>query len=188
MLGLIPHVLLDLVEARGGAHQVTAVKERAGIPEGRKYRLGDAYPDEECLALLEATCAELGMSQSAAEAAFSEHFIKDAVTRWPTWFEMAEGAYAFLTQVPIFHNALSSGIEDASQRAAIEDKFSISALPGELILTYRSANALCGLCRELAQGILEHYGEEAEVQEIACSQQGADECQYRILWPQESGK
>jgi len=183
MIGLIPKLLLDLVEAEAGEEAAQEVRRSAGTPLDRQFRLGDPYPDTECLQLLEATCAVLSFSQEATEQAYAKFFIADALERWPAWFEMAPDAEAFLSMVPTIHNSLASGIVDPLARSAINDKFDIVRYPNKLVVTYRSGNHLCGLYRHLAQAVLDHYDEQATIEELSCTKHGAQECCFHITWP-----
>ena len=50
----------------------------------------------------------------------------------------------------------------------------------ELVFYYNSPNELCVLLQALAQEILSHYGESAEIVETQCKKQGAEFCRIQI--------
>src|SRR5262249_7520004 len=128
MVGIIPKILLDLVEQAGGAEAVRDTLALAGIPDGRVFRLSEIYPDTEWNKLLEAACIILRVSESDALLAYAEAFGKDALERWPKWFEMSQNSLEFLLRQPRLHNYFASGVLDPTARKAILDKFSIEKI------------------------------------------------------------
>ncbi len=47
---------------------------------------------------------------------------------------------------------------------------------------YRSPNQLCGLYTATARWIINHYGDDASIEETKCLKQGDSECEIRIRW------
>ena len=50
------------------------------------------------------------------------------------------------------------------------------------ITLWRAANQLCGLYTALARLIINHYGDDASIEEAKCLKQGDSECEIRIRW------
>jgi|GEM_PF-482601 len=165
MLGLIQKVLLDLVREEGGPVAVAAVREAAGVPAERDFRIGVNYDDDECRRLVTAAQAHFGLSEAALWDRYADTFFADALSRWPAWFEMSESARALLERQPVIHNCFASGLRDSDARRAVVDKFRVAeGAPDELVVTYRSPNPFSGLYVALARWVLRHFGEEAEIE------------------------
>ncbi|MEE8156425.1 MAG: heme NO-binding domain-containing protein [Phycisphaerales bacterium] len=71
MVGLIHKILVDLMEDMAGQEKVLEVKRRAGIDDGKVFRMNEAY-DDEWQRLFSATCAVLRVTQDQAEEAFAD--------------------------------------------------------------------------------------------------------------------
>jgi len=182
MVGLIQKVLFDLLAEVGGPQVVAQVRLRAGIPEDRRFRLDTVYPDDEWQRLLAATGEVLGKSQDELERAYADYFGRDALRRWPAWFEMSANARQFLERQQTIHNTFATGVRDAGARAGITDKFRLEKREHELVTHYRSPNQLCGLYKALAQWVLDHYREQAQIEETSCTKHGDAECEIHIRW------
>lgn len=184
MVGLIQKLLFDLVEQVGGPGAVAEVRLRAGLPEDRRYRLDTVYPDDEWQRLLAAAGAVLGKSQDELERAYADFFGRDALRRWPVWFEMSANARQFLERQQTIHNTFATGVRDAGARSGIRDKFRLELLEREIVAHYRSPNQLCGLYKALARWVLAHYREHATIEETMCTRHGDAECEIHIRWPE----
>ncbi|NOT00486.1 MAG: hypothetical protein HOP29_07645 [Phycisphaerales bacterium] len=182
MIGLIHVLLFDLIEAKAGPDGVREVKRRAEVPADRQFRIDQPYDDEEWRRLFTATGTVLGVTPEQAEVAFAGHFYRDSQKRWPMWFAMSANARSFLERQPRIHNGFATGVLDAAEQRAINEKFELERRPEELVMHYRSPNRLCGLYKELARCILRHYGEEADIQEPRCLKSGDAECEVRVRW------
>lgn len=182
MVGLIQKMLLDLVEAAAGPQAVKDVKRAADVDESRVFRLDEVYEDAEWRRLLAATHQVLKLSPEEAEAAFADHFFKDALNRWPMWFKMAKTGREFLERQPEIHNNFARSMELPEHRENIGSKFRVDKQDAELVTHYRSPNQLCGLYKALAERILDHYGDVATIEETCCIKNGDEECEIHIRW------
>lgn len=182
MVGLICKVLIDLVRVTAGDDAVNKVKLRARVPPEKEYKLNAVYDDDEWRRLVGATCEVLGITPEQAEAAYADFFFKDSLNRWPMWFKMSRNSREFLLRQPAIHNSLAAGVSEEAQRAAIADKFRIETTDDGLVTHYRSANGHCGLYKKLARCIINHYGDEATVEEPRCARRGDDECEIHVRW------
>ncbi len=185
MVGLIHHVLFDLILSAAGPQVLAKVKEHAGVSPEQQFRIDEAYDDLEWRRLLASTCELLGIEPSKAEELYADHFCKDAQERWPRWFQISRTGREFLERQPAIHNGFASGVRDAEQRQKIRDKFVLEKSDDELIVHYRSPNQLCGLYKALARAIFRHYGEEAEISEVLCVKRGDPECEIHVWCPVE---
>jgi hypothetical protein len=182
VIGLIHKILFDLVEQRCGPEAVTRVKERAGVPPDRVFRLGEPYPDDEWQRLLVAACEVLGLDEEQALEAYADVFGRDALVRFAKWFEMSKSSRDFLERQITIHNVFASGVRDPEARRAVVDKFHIERREDEIVTHYRSPNKLCTLYRSLARWMIRHYGDEASIEETRCMRRGDEECEIHVRW------
>jgi hypothetical protein len=182
VVGLIQKILFDLIAASAGSAAVAEVRRRAQVPEDRRYRLDTVYPDDEWQRVLRATCEVLGKSQDEVEVIYADFFGRDALRRWPIWFETSANARQMLERQQTIHNTFATGVSDPAARRGIQDKFRLEKLDRELIAHYRSPNELCGLYKALARWVLDHYREEAQLEETRCTKRGDPECEIHIRW------
>ncbi|MFQ5426307.1 MAG: heme NO-binding domain-containing protein [Gaiellales bacterium] len=182
MVGLAHRILFDLIQTSAGADAVAEVKRRAGVPEDRYYRLDQAYDDAEWRRLFAATCEVLGTTPEQAEETYADFLCRDALRRWPMWFQMSGDAREFLERQPAIHNSFATGVQSPAERDRVNDKFSLEKLDDGFVMHYRSPNQLCGLYRATARWILRHYEDEAEIDETACQKHGDPECEIRVRW------
>ena len=184
MVGLIQKILLDLVEEKAGLEGVAEVKRRAGVPPARVFRIAEVYSDEEWQRLLGAACAVLHMSEAELLDAYAEVFGRDALLRFPIWFQISANSREFLERQVTIHNVFASGVRDPEARRAVVDKFRIEKRANEIVTHYRSPNQLCGLYKALARWMIRHYGDEAVIDEHKCMLRGDDECEVHVRWRQ----
>jgi hypothetical protein len=184
MIGLIQKLLLDLVEEKRGPEAVATVRERAGVPPDRVFRISEPYPDDEWQRLLGAAAEALGLDQEQTLEAYADVFARDALTRFAGWFETSRGAREMLERQVIIHNVFASGLRDPEARRAVADKFRIERQADRIVTHYRSANKLCAMYRALARWMLRHYGEEAVIEERRCMLRGDEECEIHVIWPE----
>jgi hypothetical protein len=183
MIGLIQKVLLDLVEAKGGAPAVEQVRERAGVPQEKTFRIGEVYEDAEFQRLVQASCEVLGFDEETFLKAYADRFGADIQVRFSKWLSMAQTSRQFLEFQSTIHNAFANSVEDKSVRQAIKDKFEIDALDSRNIVThYRSPNKLCKLYRALGRWMADYYGDEIEFDEPKCLHRGDEECEIHVRW------
>jgi hypothetical protein len=187
MVGVIQKILLDLVEGEAGPEAVLEVRQRAGVPAERTFRIDTAYADDEWNRLLQAACEVLNVSREQALDLYAEYFCQDALRRWPTWFRMSETSRQFLERQPTIHNCFATGVRDPEARRAVEDKFRIERRHDEIITHYRSPNDLCDLYEALARWIIRHYGEKATIWQTRCTRRGDSECEIHVRWEGTDG-
>lgn len=182
MVGLIQKVLFDLIDTVAGPEAIAEVRRRAQLPDDRKYRLDTVYPDDEWQRLLRATCEVLGKPQDEVEVIYADFFGRDALRRWPVWFETSANARQMLERQQTIHNTFATGVSDPGARRGIRDKFRLEKHEHDLVVHYKSPNQLCGLYKALARWVLNHYQEPAQIEEVRCTKRGDAECEIHIRW------
>ena len=182
MLGYPFRPLLQAIEAKAGPAAVAEVKRRAGVPADRTYRMSEIYEDEECQRLLSVAGEVLGLDVAEICDLWAVAFLKDTQKRFPAWYEMCADARALLECHPEIHVGFAASLTDPKASEAVTRKFRIEKLERELIVHYRSPNRLCMLYRALARQVIEHYGDNAEIEETKCLHRGDPECEFHIRW------
>jgi hypothetical protein len=182
MVGLIQKLLLDLVEEKAGADAVSAVRLSAGVPPDRVFRIGEVYSDEEWQRLVRGACDVLRWTEAEAMDAYADFFGRDALSRFPMWFEMSANSREFLERQVTIHNVFASGVRDPDARKAVVDKFRIERHKDEIVTHYRSPNRLCSLYKSLAMWMFRHYGDDAVLEEPKCMLRGDEECELHVIW------
>jgi hypothetical protein len=182
VVGLISKIFMELVQTAGGDDAVRQVKMKAKVPLEKDFKLNTVYDDREWRALVGAACEVLGITAEQAEAAYADFFFKDALNRWPMWFQMSKNSREFLLRQPAIHNSLAAGVSEEHQRTAVADKFNIDMTTDGLVTHYRSGNGHCGLYKALAQRVIDHYGDEARIEESRCVRRGDEECEIHVRW------
>lgn len=180
MVGLIQKLFLDMIQALGGDATVAEIKKQAGVPLDKEFQINEVYPDEEWHRLLAAGLKVLNMTEDQANEHYADYFAKDALRRFPTWFEMSKNSYEFLLIQPTIHNCFATGIADQKSRDAINDKFTVDKLPSKIVTHYRSQNGHCKLYMALAKWMINHYKDEATIEEKQCMKSGGSECEIHI--------
>lgn len=182
MLGLVQKILFKLIDDVADEKTIQEVKKRAGVPIDKEFRIDTAYADEEWQRLFAATLEVLKLTPEQAYEAYADAFCKDVLQRFPTWFELSKNSYEFLKRQPAIHNSLAKGIVDRQSRQEIQDKFHVEAFNNKLVTHYKSANKLCGLYKTNAKWIINHYNDQASIEETSCMHNGDDECEIHIEW------
>jgi hypothetical protein len=164
MVGLIQKILLDMVEAEGGPEALAATCEAAGVPPDTPFRINVDYDDAACRRLFDAAAVHLGRSEPELMDLYADYFCRDALERWPVWFEMSANAREFLERQPVIDNGFARGLAGAGDHPAVRNKFCPAEGPDdELVIHYRSPNRFSPLYVALAGWVLRHYGEKADI-------------------------
>lgn len=182
MVGLIQKILFDLIDETAGPGAIAEVRRRANVPLDKVFRIGEVYSDQECQRLFDSAREVLELSEQEVEAAYADQFCRDAIKRFPVWFNTSPNSRKLLERQVTIHNVFASGVRDHEARKAVQDKFHIDLMPQKIITHYRSPNRLCGLYVALARWVIGHYGDEAEIVHARCMKKGDPECEMHVTW------
>lgn len=182
MVGLIQKMLFQLVREIAGEQAVLAIKKEANVPLDQEYQINNVYSDEEWQRIFAALLKVLNLTLAQAEELYADYFIKDAMRRFPVWFNMCNNSYELLSIQPVIHNCFATSVADKVSKKSIIDKFKIEQFPTHLITHYNSPNKHCRLYILLAQRVIAHYKDEAIIEEKSCLLKGAAECEIHITW------
>ncbi len=187
MVGLIQKILCDMVVATKGEETLAEIKRMANVPIDKNFQINLVYSDEEWQRLFAAALKVLNLTDEQVYEIYAGYFCEDAVKRFPQWFQMSKNSYEFLLIQPIIHNCFATGVADPKDRDAINDKFKVEKLPNKIITHYRSSNRHCGLYKSLAKWVIQHYKDEAIIEEKKCTKLGDSECEIHIQWTKFGG-
>jgi hypothetical protein len=173
MHGLIFASFRDYLLTEHGAHVAQDVL--AGEPQ---YTLGEAYPDEQFLGLLERACRLTALSNDELLFEFGVFTAATTFARlYSVLFEASPTARDFLLTVeePI-HDVIRVALPDARPpELALTDLGQDS-----LEIVYTSPRRICAMLRGLVEGTGRVYGETLEVEELECMHHGASACRLLI--------
>jgi hypothetical protein len=145
------------------------------------YSLGEAYPDEQFLALLERARERTSLSGDELLYDFGVFTAATTFARlYAVLFKASPTARDFLLTVetPI-HDVIRVALPDARPpRLALTDL-------GEdgLQIVYTSPRRICAMLRGLVEGTGRVYDERLEVEEPECMHRGASACRLLIQFP-----
>ena len=176
MHGLIFASFRDYLTTEHGedvAREVTA-----GEPQ---YTLGEAYPDEQFLALLERACARTRLSSDELLFEFGVFTAATTFARlYSVLFRASPTTRDFLLTVetPI-HDVIRVALPDARP-----PELAVTDLGADgLEIVYTSPRRICAMLRGLVEGTARVYGETLEVEEPECMHRGASACRVLIRFP-----
>lgn len=180
MIGIIHQLFFDFIQGSFGAEAVLEVRRRAGIDPSVKFRMDQAYSDEQWRKLLGAAVELSGLSAEQAELAFAKFCGDELHKRMGGFFKGCSSTREFLMRQPAIHTSMASSVRDAASRKAISDKFRVEDAGAETVVHYVSDNRHCTLYRGLAQWLADHYGEKIQIDETRCQKRGDSECELHI--------
>jgi len=178
MMGHILNLLLKFVESQGSEADVTTVLNRAELGE-KTYRPEVIYSEEEFQLLYTTIKEHFGVEDQVAQEAFAEYFMQVSPELFPAIFEIAGSARNLLEQVPNIHRQWPSA---ASFHDFTEKVTLVESTEERVLYQYKSQNQLCRLLVRVSELVLEHYKEEGVVHELACTLNGADQCEVEICF------
>ncbi|MBI5536408.1 MAG: heme NO-binding domain-containing protein [Deltaproteobacteria bacterium] len=182
MVGLIQQLLFDFVAKNWGDDAVKEVRKRAGVAEDVKYRMDQAYSDDEWQRLVGAAVGLSGLDPVEAETAFARFCGEELHKRMSGFFQGCTCAHDLLRRQPTIHNTMSASVRDAATRDSIAAKFRLVDSESSTVIHYKSPNRHCVLYRGLAHWVAEHFGEKIEIQEPRCMKRGDDECEIHVKY------
>lgn len=181
MLGLVQLVLSEmLIEEAGGARLYEEVCRQAHIDPHAVFRLDRDYDDGQALKMFEATADVLGIELQKVLAVFADAFVRDSLTRFPVFFEMAANSREFLERQPKIHGCLAMAVRGDVGGDAASRKFEITPIAGGIQTRYRSRNCLAALYVALAERIIAHYEDQATV--TVLDDIFAPDCRIEVVW------
>lgn len=112
MVSLIQKMLFDMIQNMAGEQTVIEVKRRARVPVDKQFQINTVYSDEEWQAILAAAVEVLNVTPEQVDEVYADYFYKDALKRFPTWFQMSKNSYEFLLIQPTIHNCFATSAVD----------------------------------------------------------------------------
>lgn len=172
MQGLIFHELKDFVQKKLGTSGWDEVRSLAGI-ETTLYASVQVYPDQELLALMQATAKKLDMPLQEMLEEFGQYFISNFIhTRAylisPHWgiLEMLEHAPEVVEKVEHRYQVDSPPVVLRCKRDRID----------QLTMVYNSKRRMCAFVKGIIKGLGQYYHTQIELEEPRCLLKGQSDC------------
>jgi hypothetical protein len=185
MIGLLPRVLLQMVEEEGGTEALGQVREVAELPEDFVFRMNEPYSDFHWRTLLGTAINVLEKTPIEMEHLFAKAFFSFTYERFRSWYDMCKNAREFLELQPRIHNSFATALREPAARRAVSEKFRLDTGPNHIVVHYASPNRMCGYYVAMAQLVIRHYGDVATIQQTRCMKQGDKECEIVVHWFEE---
>ena len=179
-MGSVKGIIFNLVEeavlAEHGRDAWDDVLAGAGVP-GTYTSLG-SYPDADLTALVTSGAALLGVDPGALTRHLGTGALLGLAERYPHFFSGHTRTRAFLaTLTPVIHREVRKAHRDAEP-----PEFWLADGGGDddLLVHYRSQRQLCLLAEGMILGAAQHFGEQVEISQDACTATGAEHCTLRV--------
>jgi hypothetical protein len=172
MHGLIFASLRAFLSSTGGPAAEAAV---FGL---RAFSESETYEDDELSYLTERAAGVTGRSVDGVYSAFG-HFaaLTSFKALFPDYYARHSGAVSFLLEVEgEIHRVVRRTVPGARPPHLRVVPFGDTGV----LVTYTSPRRLCALLEGLVGGVVQHYGQEAEIEEVQCQRHGDLACVFRV--------
>ncbi|HAY78653.1 MAG TPA: hypothetical protein DCY79_02465 [Planctomycetaceae bacterium] len=176
MHGSICTIAKKFVEHHHGSDVWNVLLERAACPGVVFSPIGD-YPDEQVVGILTAACELLECELRDLLIQLGNFAGPELVTLannmlHPSWrtFELVSNLETLIHRTIKINNP-------TAQPANIQAHL---LTDNEIQVVYTSRRGLCALAQGILEGVIDHYGEEIEVEEVTCTQNGAPFCTFSL--------
>ncbi len=151
--------------------------EASARTRGRGYLRYSTYPDQELVQLVQSAAEASGSTANEILKAFGERLAPVLIEAFPGAVAAACGTLDVLAHIDTtVHQILRvRGLTEGPPRLHCQ-RVDASAV----IVEYRSPNKLCALAVGLAHGVAKYFGDELELEELQCTERGADHCALRF--------
>jgi hypothetical protein len=158
--GVIFSCLKELAENEFGADKWAAALERAGLHRTTTYLPIADVDDETIMKVVDALCAELGVTQQQAADAFGRYWVCNYAPKlYGAYFTGVGSAKELLLKMDDVHVATTRAIVNAHP-----PRFTYEDIDDDtLIMEYHSARGLMPFFTGLVRGTAEHFGETAVI-------------------------
>ncbi|SRR6266545_1856948 len=176
MKGIIFNLLEEVVTHQFGDEAWEDLIDRAGV-QGVYTSLG-SYPDEELLALLQATPGLVGLPAADLIRWFGRASIPLLAERYPVFFDGHNSSRSFLrTLNDIIHPEVRKLYPGADVPVFDFDVGpDTDASDDVVIVGYRSARRLCALAEGFIEGTADYFSERVRIEQPSCMHRGDERC------------
>jgi hypothetical protein len=175
MKGVVFNLLEQAVTKEHGEETWDALLDAASL-DGAYTAVG-SYPHEQLVALVVAASEALGISPDEVQRWFGRAALPLLAERYPAFFEGHDSTRAFLlTLNDVIHPEVRKLFPGAY---APSFEFDTSE-PDAVGLSYQSHRGLCSFAEGLVEGAADYFGEQAVIEQSACTKRGDEVCVLRI--------
>jgi hypothetical protein len=143
-----------------------------------QYLITEAYPDRVFHDLFAKVCEATGSDPDELLRAFGTFAAERTfVLLYPSYFDLAGDARTFMLTVETrIHELVRATVPDARPPQLHVEPLGEDGVQ----IVYDSPRRLCVLLDGLIQGTARHFGEDADVSEVACMLRGDPVCEFRV--------
>lgn len=177
MKGIIFNLLEDFIVQSWGEDRFERIISGCPLHTKTAFVGPGTYPDSDLLAIVDRTCAELGMDTPTALRAFGRFAMPKLAARFEVFVRDHRHPKPFLCGLDtVIHVEVRKLFERAEPpRIWFEDP-----APTTLILHYHSRRRLCALFEGLLDGTADYFGVPFTHEQTACMSAGAPNCDFRL--------
>ncbi|NIA16211.1 MAG: heme NO-binding protein [Nitrospiraceae bacterium] len=180
MKGIVNKGIQEFVETVHGKDVWASVKARADC-KPPFFAIGQDYPDESSIALLDAASEELDCPREQVMMACGEFIVLNTLKQhYPTYFALAGSSpRELLLHMNRVHEQVTRSIMNATP-----PRFEFEELDdGRLLMHYESHRGLCSMLHGLILGVGRSFDQNLQVRETHCRRKGDDRCTMEITFP-----
>ncbi len=180
MKGVIFNIFEDFIVEGWGAEKFESILGRCPMHAQVPYVGPGTYPDENLLAIVNQTTADLGIGTAEALRTFGRFAFPRLAQKFSVFVREHDHPKPFLkTLDDIIHVEVRKLFAGADPpRIAYEDP-----APDRLILRYTSKRKLCPLFAGLVEGTGDYFKVPIAQAQTECTREGAPSCEFSLHFP-----
>jgi hypothetical protein len=176
MHGIVFVELEKYARTRLGTEGWEQLKSAAGL-ENQRYRLSQAFPDDEAARLMAAAEKATGMSTRAMLEDFGSFIAPDLLGLYGSLIDKSWKTLDTIEHTEATIHTVVRVKNPGALPPALETK---RQSPTLLVMKYRSPRKMCALAIGIAKGIAAHHRENLTVTEPRCMHRGDTECELHM--------
>lgn len=169
--GIIFNLLEEVVTEAHGAATWDGLLDAAEL-DGAWTAIG-SYPDAQLFALVGAASTALGIPGDDVVRWFGRSAMPLLYGRYAAVFDPHADARSFVLTL---NDVIHPEVRKLFPGADVPDFDFDASTAGRLVMTYRSARAMCSLAEGLLQGAADHWQQDVVLEQTACLHRGDDHC------------
>ena len=176
MHGIVHKALEEHVDENVEGVDWDGISDRAGL-EPKLYLPVSHYPDEEVTAVFEALASSTGSDEASVQRAFGRHLAPELLSTFKAHVRDDWATREVLLALEIVYERVGAQNDETD----LPD-VSTGQEGDDVVVTYRSERELCPLAEGIVLGIADHYGDDVELDQPACTRDGADHCTLSVTF------
>lgn len=180
MKGVIFNLLEDFIVEGWGAAKFEKIFEQCPIHTQVPYVGPGTYPDAHLLAIIEQTCAELGVGRAEALRSFGRFAFPKLAARFDIFVREHEHPKPFLKTV---HGIIHIEVQKVYANSEPPLISFTDPSPDRLLMHYTSRRKLCAFFAGLIEGTGDYFKVPLALAQTECTLEGAPSCEFSLHFP-----